>query len=225
MLESTSFETLIDFLVSSPSGSKVMIYDQQSNCFAKKGSFFVWKRTGLTIWNSEILQKWLWLESRVILWKTRFESSYHFSQRHSSRIRVTKNLDSSHWLKSRYHCYWLEMSTTQRQRSARCGFGKFYCVPAASYDFTNFKLRQRRIPRVRSSNDESWAKQRDFSGVVVLDHHSCFSCLDYSFYLRFSDASGRRFVGRILLLFFLQVACCRHCSDALACELLIQNCR
>jgi len=57
MLESASFETLIDFLVSSPSGSKVMIYDQQSNSFAKKGSFFVWKRTGLTIWNSRDFAK------------------------------------------------------------------------------------------------------------------------------------------------------------------------
>jgi len=33
--------------------------------------------------------------SRVILWKTWLESSYHFSQRDSSRIRVTKNRDSS----------------------------------------------------------------------------------------------------------------------------------
>ena len=39
----------------------------------------------------------------------------------------------------------------------------------------------------------------------------------------FSAASGRRFVGRILLLVFLQMACCSHCSDALACELLMQN--
>jgi len=57
----------------------------------------------------------------------------------------------------------------------------------------------------------------------VLDKNSCFSCLSYSFYLRFRDASGRRFVGRILLLVFLQVACCSHCSDALACELWIAN--
>jgi len=67
------------------------------------------------------------------------------------------------------------------------------------------------------------AKRRDFSEVVVSDKNSCFSCLSYSFYLRFRDASGRRFVGRMLLLVFLQVACCSHCSDALACELRIAN--
>ena len=49
--------------------------------------------------------------SRVILSKnvTRVESSHHFSQRGSSRVRVTKNRDLSqvesiHWLESRYHC-------------------------------------------------------------------------------------------------------------------------
>jgi len=63
----------------------------------------------------------------------------------------------------------------------------------------------------------------DFSKVIVLDNNSYSSCLSYSFYLRFRDASGRGFVARILLLVFLQVACCSHCSNALACELLIQN--
>jgi len=67
----------------------------------------------------------------------------------------------------------------------------------------------------------SFAKQRDFSNVIVLGNSSCFSSLSYSFYLRFSDASGRRFVGSILLLFFLQVACCSLCSDAPA--FLISN--
>jgi len=39
----------------------------------------------------------LWLETnRVILWKTWLESSHHFSQGDSSRVRVTKNRDSSH---------------------------------------------------------------------------------------------------------------------------------
>jgi len=33
--------------------------------------------------------------SRVILWKMWLESSHHFSQRDSSRARVTKNRDSS----------------------------------------------------------------------------------------------------------------------------------
>jgi len=57
----------------------------------------------LSISNSEILQKWLWLESRVIdcdssrviLWKMWLESSHYFSQRDSSRVRVTKNRDLS----------------------------------------------------------------------------------------------------------------------------------
>jgi len=70
--------------------------------------------------------------------------------------------------------------------------------------FEIFKPRQRRVSRGRSSNHES-LQNRDSSEVAVLDHNS-FSCLAYSFYLRFSDASGRRFVGKILLLFFLQVA-------------------
>jgi len=58
---------------------------------------------GLSIRNSKILWKWLWLfsrvidcdSSRVILWKTWLETSQHFSQRDSSRVRVTKNRDSS----------------------------------------------------------------------------------------------------------------------------------
>ena len=33
--------------------------------------------------------------SQVILWKTWLESSHHFCQRYSSRVRVTKNRDSS----------------------------------------------------------------------------------------------------------------------------------
>jgi len=52
-------------------------------------------KLGLSIRGSEILQKWLWLESiRVILWKTWLESSPYLSQRDSSRFRVTKNRDS-----------------------------------------------------------------------------------------------------------------------------------
>jgi len=66
-------------------------------------------------------------------------------------------------------------------------------------------------------------KTKRFFGSYCLRQQQLFFCLSYSFYLRFSDASGRRFVGRILLLVFLQMACCSHCSDALACELLIQN--
>jgi len=60
-------------------------------------------KLGLSITGSEILQKWFCFESRfidcdssrVILWKTRLESSHHLSQRDSSRVRVTKNRDSS----------------------------------------------------------------------------------------------------------------------------------
>jgi len=88
--------------------------------------------------------------------------------------------------------------------------------------FKCVKPRQRRLPCGRSSNDES-LQNEDFSEVIVLVNNTYFSCLSYSFYLRFRDASGRRFVGRILLLVFLQVACCNHCSDVLAWELLIQN--
>jgi len=69
-------------------------------------------KLGLSIRGSEILQKWLSLESRVIdcdssrviLWKTWLESSHHVSQRDSSRVRLTKNRDTSHWLESHYHC-------------------------------------------------------------------------------------------------------------------------
>jgi len=122
------------------------------------------------------------------------------------------------------------MSTAPRPHSTRCGFGKFCRVPAAPCHFWKCCVsvvwkcepRQHRVPRGRSYNDES-LQNRDFSEVIVSDNNSYFSCLSYSFYLRFSNASGRKFVGRILLLVFLQVACYSHCSDALARELLIQN--
>jgi len=86
--------------------------------------------------------------------------------------------------------------------------------------FENFKPRQLCVLRGRSSNDKS-LQNTDFLEVIVLDHNGCYSCLIYTFNLHFSDASGRRFLGIILLLFYQQVACCSHCSDALACELLI----
>jgi len=48
---------------------------------------------------------WLWLDSsHSVKNVTRVESRHHFSQRDSSRIRVTKNRHSSRWLESRYHC-------------------------------------------------------------------------------------------------------------------------
>jgi len=88
--------------------------------------------------------------------------------------------------------------------------------------FKCVKPRQRRVPRGRSSNDESLQNEETLE-VIVLDNNSYFSCSSYSFYLRFPDASGRRFVGKILLLVFVQVECCSHSSDALTCHLLIQN--
>jgi len=63
-------------------------------------------KLGLSIRGSEILQKWLWLESRVIIVTrvksshsvknvTRVESSHHLSQRDLSRVRVIIKRDSS----------------------------------------------------------------------------------------------------------------------------------
>ena len=66
-------------------------------------------KLSLLIRSSEILQKWLWLESSLSVKNvTRVASSHHLSQRDSSLVRVTKNHDSSqvessHWLESRYH--------------------------------------------------------------------------------------------------------------------------
>ena len=118
-------------------------------------------------------------------------------------------------------CSTLEMSTATAFRAV--WFWKIFPrTTRAAWLLNVLKLRQRRVSRGYSSNDES-LQNEDFSEVIVLDNNTYFSCLSYSFYLRFRDASGRRFVGRILLLVFLQVACCSHWSDALACELLIQN--
>ena len=66
---------------------------------------------GLSIRGSEILWKWLWLDSRVIdcdssrviMWKTWLESSHHSSQRDSSLSHQKSWLESSHWLESCYH--------------------------------------------------------------------------------------------------------------------------
>jgi len=72
---------------------------------AKNAQFFVWKRTGFVHQDlndfvkmtlTPVSSHWLWLESsRVILCKASLESSHHFCQRDSSRVRVTKNRDSS----------------------------------------------------------------------------------------------------------------------------------
>ena len=67
-------------------------------------------------------------------------------------------------------------------------------------------------------------KTKRLFGSCCLRSQQLLFFLAHSFYLRFSDASGRSFGGRILLLFYPQVACCSHGSDVLACELLIQNC-
>ena len=71
----------------------------------KNDHFFVCKQTGFVnqrLWDSpkmiltRVSSHWLCLESsRVILWKTWLEASHHFSQRDSSRDRVTKSRDSS----------------------------------------------------------------------------------------------------------------------------------
>jgi len=73
-------------------------------------------KLGLLIRGSEILQKWLWLESRVIdcdssrviLWKTWLESSrvtiFLNVTRVASESPKTVTRDKwSHWLESRYH--------------------------------------------------------------------------------------------------------------------------
>jgi len=64
--------------------------------------------------------------------------------------------------------------------------------------FKSVKPRQPRVPSGRSSYDES-LQNEETSEVSVFDNNSCFSGLSYSIYLRFSDATGRRFVERILL--------------------------
>jgi len=107
-----------------------------------------------------------------------------------------------------------------RAATAWCGFGKFCAYQPRRVTSKSVKPCQRRLDVHLVM---IFAKRRDFSEVTVLDNKSCFCCLSNSFYLRFRDASGRKFVGTILLLVFLQMACCGHCSDALACELLIQN--
>ena len=74
-------------------------------------------KLGLSIRGSEILQKWLWLESRVIDCDSSRVESF-CEKRDSSRVTIFRNVtrvesespkivtrvDSSQWLESRYHC-------------------------------------------------------------------------------------------------------------------------
>jgi len=72
-------------------------------------------KLGLSIRGSEILQKWLWLKSRVIVTRvesghsvknvTRVESPSFSTWLELSQSHQKSWLELSHWLKSRYHCY------------------------------------------------------------------------------------------------------------------------
>ena len=71
---------------------------------------------GLSIRNLQILQKWLWLESRVIDCDSSLVESF-YEKRDSSRVTIFLNVtrveselpkimtrvESCHWLESRYH--------------------------------------------------------------------------------------------------------------------------
>jgi len=93
----------------------------------------------------------------------------------------------------------LEMSTAPGPRGAV--LENFAAYQPRRVTFESVKPRQCRVPRGRSSNDESL--QNEETEVIVSDNNSYFSCLSYSCYLRCSNASGQRFVGRIMLLVFL----------------------
>jgi len=81
----------------------------------------------LSIRGSEILWKWLWLESRVIdcdlsrfiLLKTWLEPSWVtiFSTWSESSLSHQKSwLESSYWFESRYHCYYVALSLYRDKR-------------------------------------------------------------------------------------------------------------
>ena len=70
----------------------------------------LWDFAKMTL--TRVSSHWLWLKSSHSV-KTWLDSSHHLSQPDSSRVRVTKNHDSSQWLESRYHwCLldWAELS-------------------------------------------------------------------------------------------------------------------
>jgi len=75
----------------------------------KTDHFFVCKQTGFVDQRLWDFAKTTLTRVESFCQKTWLESSHHFSQRGSSRVRVTKNRDLSqvesiHWLESRYHC-------------------------------------------------------------------------------------------------------------------------
>ena len=108
-LRSTSVQVMNTW----PLGYSITRLESQNRKFApiliitgpKNDHFFVCKQTGFVnqrLWDfakmtlTRVSSHWLWFESsRVILWKTWLESSHHLSQCDSSRVRVTKNRDSS----------------------------------------------------------------------------------------------------------------------------------
>jgi len=76
-------------------------------------------KLGLSIRGSEILQIWLWLESRVIdcdssrviLWKMWLESSrvtifLNVTRVESESPKIVTRVELSHWLESHYH-WWV----------------------------------------------------------------------------------------------------------------------
>jgi len=76
------------------------------------------------------------------------------------------------------------MSTAPRPRSARCGFGKLCRVPAAPRDFKSVTPRQCRVPRGRSSKDESLQNEEtvrrlfsEITTVVFLVYPTAFTCV------------------------------------------------
>ena len=92
-------------------------------------------------------------------------------------------------------------------------------LPHTGQTFKNFRPQQLLVPHAAGVHlMMNLCKTQILFGSYCLRSQQL---VFYSFYLRFSDASVRRFVGRILLLFYLQAVCYSHRSDALACGLLI----
>jgi len=73
-------------------------------------------------------------------------------------------------------------------------------LPCASCAAWLLKVLSSAVYRVDVHLIMNLCKTKRLLEVFVLDDNSCFSCLSCAFYLRFSDVSGRRLVGKILLL-------------------------
>jgi len=115
--------TSVQLMNTWPLGYSITRLESQNRKFApiliitgpKSDHFFVCKQTGFVdqrLWDfakmtlTRVSSHWLWLESsHSVKNVTRVELNHHLSQRDSSRVRVTKNRESSHWIQSRY--YWL----------------------------------------------------------------------------------------------------------------------